>query len=435
MQLIRALVAVAWLGHIAAAQAPGETAASDTPTADDYRDVLAGEQPRAAVQEPAAATTSDDEPVTGTGRLGAYHDSDQTTVLRALATIAKEWGHWTMNGGVVIDAVTSASIDVKTSPALGKVDVVTGASGRSSTTGGEMSDTRYLGTVGAGWNDSSGHAVNLTTSVAHERDYASVSGGINGSIDVAERSTTLLGGFTVTDNWVSSVLDSTLHRKLAAVAWSAGVARVVTPSDAVRLRYDGKLSSGDLSSPYRNVRFGDWMTSTVTGGQVIFTHTLGSADGLPEKLPESRVSHALALEWVHALALGIGLHPAVRVAHDSWGVDSVTPSLELRIAKPGYRLQLGYRLYLQSRASFFAGKYTQDPTMYNSYTSDKELGGQLGHLGSVEMTVPITEPESPSDARMFLFAHADVFRYAYPGFELLASRTSEFVEAGVSWEH
>jgi hypothetical protein len=416
MQLIRAALVVVALGRIAAAQAPGETAGSDTAAT-------------------ASTASSDDEPVTGTGRLGAYHDSDQTTVLRALATIAKEWGHWSLSGGVVVDAVTSASIDVKTSPALGKVDVVTGASGRTSTTGGEMSDTRYLGTIGGGWNDSSGHALNLTTSVAHERDYESLSAGLNGSVDVAERSTTLLGGFTVTDNRVTSVLDPSIHRKLAALAWSAGVARVVTPSDAVRLRYDGKVSSGDLASPYRSVRFGDWMTSTITGGQIIFTNTIGSADGLAEKLPETRISHALALEWVHALALGVGLHPAVRVAHDSWGIASVTPSLDLRIAKPGYRLQLGYRLYLQSRASFFAGKYTADPTMYTYYTSDKELGSQVGHLGSVELSVPITEPDSPNDARMVLFAHADVFQYSYPGFDLLASRTSEFVEAGVSWEH
>ncbi|MEO6773694.1 MAG: DUF3570 domain-containing protein [Kofleriaceae bacterium] len=378
---------------------------------------------------------SDAEPMTGTGRLGVYHDSDATTVIRGLATATKLWGHWSVTATSVVDAVSSASVDVKTSPALGKVDVVTGASGRSSTSGGEMSDTRYLGTVGVGWNDTRGHALDVTASAASERDYASVSAGLNGSVDIADRNTTLLGGFTATDNWVSSVLDPMLHRKMYAIGWSGGVARVLTPTDAVRVRYDGKLSDGDQASPYRSVRFGAWTTTTLSTGQITFGNTIGSADGLPEKLPETRLATAVTGEWVHALALGIGLHGAVRAAHDSWGIDSLTPAVDLRIAKASWRLQLGYRLYVQSRASFFEDKYTMGPAMYANYSSDKELGRQVGNLGSVDVATAISEPDSPSDARMMLFFHTDVFRYAYPGFALLPSRTSAFIEAGLTWEH
>ncbi len=429
---------------------PGVTAPSPStdpggepaPSADDYRDVLGGERATqdtadtADTSDPSITTSSSsDEAATGTGRLGVYHDTDQTTVMRALATIAKAWGHWSATGSVVVDSVTSASIDVRTSPVLGRVDVVTGASGQTSTSGGQMTDTRYLATAGAAWNDTSGHTLALTTSAATERDYGSLSAGINGSTDIAERNATLLGGVTLTDNWVSSVLDSTLHRKMFAMGWSAGVARVLTPADALRLRYDGKASEGYLSSPYRNVRFGDWTTSVLAGGQIKFGNTIGSADGLPERDPESRISHALTLEWVHALGLGVGLHPAVRVGHDSWGVDSLTPSIDLRISKPGYRLELGYRFYAQSRASFFAGKYTEDPAMYTYYTSDKELGSQLGHLASFDVTTAVSEPDNPNDARMMLFFHTDVFRYTYPGFDLLSSRISAFIEAGLSWEH
>jgi hypothetical protein len=436
MQLRHAAL-VAWLALCAPAraQAPGDTQpkppADDTPTPDDYRDVLGGAP---ATQDTAAPPASDTEPVTGTGRLGIYHDTDRTTVLRALATIAREWGHWSASGGVVVDSVTSASIDVRTSPALGAVDVMTSASGRTSTSGGQMSDTRFLATTGAGWKDSSGHAINATASAATERDYASISGGLNGSIDIDDRNATLLGGFTLTDNWVSSVLDANLHRRMFAVGWSAGVARVLTPADALRLRYDGKLSSGYQASPYRSVRFGDWSTTVAATGQIMFENTIGSAGGLPELLPEQRLSNALTLEWVHALGLGIGVHPAVRVGHDSWGIDSATPSIDLRIAKKSWRALLGYRLYVQSRASFFASKYTADPSTYANYTSDKELGSQIGHLGSLDLATVVRDADSPSDNRMLLFIHADVFRYTYPGFELLPSRVSEFLEFGLSWE-
>jgi hypothetical protein len=373
------------------------------------------------------------EPTTGTARLGIYSDSDQTQVLRAMAAVGKTWGSWNASANATVDAVSSASIDVRSSP-LGKVDVTTGASGRVSTSGGQMSDQRFQGVVGGGWKDSDGHAISGTTAIATERDYASVSGGLSGSLDVLERNATLLGGFAVTDNWVSSVLDPMLHRKMVSLSWSAGAARVLTRDDAIRLRYDGKISVGYLASPYRYVRFGDWTTTTTTGGQLVFGNTIGSADGLPEKLPESRIGHALAFEWVHSLGPGIGLHPAVRVGYDSWGVASLTPSVDLRIARPSWRAQVGYRFYAQSSASFFEGKYTQDPSMYTSYTSDKELGGEIGHLGTFDVARVVREARNPSHARLLAFLHVDVFSYAYRGFVLLSSRDSEFIELGLSWE-
>ncbi len=416
----------------------GSASGSEDTRPDDYRDVFDGpkpaQDPSAPSDEPSKPAASDDEPPTGTGRFGIYHDTDNTTVMRALATMAKTWGEWSLSGSATVDAVTSASIDVRTSPALGAVDVITTASGQSSTSGGQMSDTRYLGTLAGGWNDGSGHALSATSSLANERDYTSISGGLNGSIDVLDRTTTLLGGFTLTDNWISSVLDTSLHHKMLAAGWSAGIARVLTPEDALRVRYDGKLSDGYQASPYRTVRFGDWTTNTLATGQIMFANTIGSTGGLPEKLPQLRVSHAAVIEWVHSLARGVGLHSQLRVGHDNWGIDSVTPAIDLRIARPGWRAQLGYRLYLQSGASFYESKYTMDPTMYTYWTSDKELGRQIGHLGEAEIATALKDPEGPNDTRMMLFAHADVFRYSYPGFVLLPSRLSMFIEIGLSWE-
>jgi hypothetical protein len=404
---------------------------------EDLRDVFDGKPPpppSSEADETTPAPSSDDESPTGTGRVGVYADTDHTTVYRALATLAKRWGEWSVSGGVTVDAVTSASVDVRSSPELSAVDVITTASGRSSSSGGQMTDTRYLGTLTGGWNDGSGRTASTTASVAKEADYASVSGGINGSIDVLDRTLTLLGGFTITDNWVSSVLDPTLNRKMFATGWSAGIARVLTPEDAIRLRYDGKLADGDQASPYRTVRFGDWTTTTNATGGYVFANTIGSAGGLAEKLPQVRVGYAAVLEWVHSLAPGIGMHPQVRLGHDSWGIDSVTASLDLRIARPGWRAQLGYRFYKQTAADFYESKYMNDPSTYSYYTSDKELGRETGHLVGGEIAAQVSDPDGPNDSRMLLYLHTDVFRYAYPGFVLLPSRTSAFVELGLSWE-
>jgi hypothetical protein len=323
---------------------------------------------------------------------------------------------------------------VRTSPQLGAVDVVTSASGRSMTSGGQMTDTRYEVTGGGTWNDTHGKTATITASAATERDYGSVSGGWNGSIDVLDRTTTLLGGASLTDNWVSSVLDPSFHGKMFAAGWSAGVARVLTPDDAIRLRYDGRGAWGDMASPYRYVRFGDWTTTTLATGQVVFENTIGSASGLPEKVPQERLSHALVLEWVHALGGHVGVHPSLRVGHDSWGVDSITAAADLRVAYSSWRLDLGYRYYRQTAASFFQDTYRMDPSMYSYWTSDKELGRQNGDLVNLELGIVLHDPTTPHESRLLLDLRADVFRYEYPGFVLLPSRVSTFVSAGLTWE-
>jgi hypothetical protein len=426
LQLIALLVAVP-----AAAQ-PGTTPPTTPPgpdappTDDELRDVFVERAPQ---PDPDAS-----EPPTGTVRVGGYADSDKTTVLRTLGILSRVWDHWSATGSFSVDAVTSASVDVRASPALSAVDVVASASGRTSTSGGQMTDTRYQLTGGAGWNDTAGHTASVTAAAAKETDYASISGGLNGSYDVLDRSTTLLGGFTLTDNWVSSVLDPTLNRKMAAVAWSAGVARVLTPDDAIRVRYDGKLAVGDQSSPYRTVRFGDW-TAHLGEQQIEFMNTIGSTDGLPERLPETRTSHAVVVEWVHSLASGVGLHPELRTGHDSWQINSLSAALDLRVARPKWRLQTGYRFYVQSRASFYESKYTDAPDAYTYYTSDKELGRELGHLLRFDVAREISSSNGPNDNRMMLDFQIDAAHYSYPGFVFLPSRDSVFASIGLSWEH
>jgi hypothetical protein len=427
-------------GNAPATAAPGNapaTAAPGNAPVDGSNGLADGVVPERA-DDPDGATPTEDEdtgaPTTGALQGGVYYDSDHTQVLRSLATIATSWGNWGVNGRIGIDSVTSASLEVRSSPALSKVDTVTSASGRSSTSGGQMTDTRAEFSAGVGWNNTRGHAVNLTASAAAERDYASVSGGLNGSIDILDRSTTLLGGVTATQNWISSVLDTTIHNTMSAVGWSAGVARVLTPKDAIRARYDGRSASGYNASVYRTVRFGDWTTTTNTKNQIIFANTIGDAGGLAEHVPDSHVSHAVTVEWLHSLASAVAVHPQLRLGHDDWGSNNLTASLDLRVAESGWRMQLGYRYYLQSAADFFLDKYTLAPAMYTYYSSDKELGAQHGHLGSFDVSFVLRDSTGPSSSRLLLDARLDVFRYTYPGYTLLPSRTSMFTSFGLTWE-
>jgi len=442
MQVIRAVAVIAMTAAVASAQPaspppaapPAPSDPAETPTADDYRDVFADHR-ASAPEATARPTVPPDESLTGSGRLGVYHDSDGTTIERSFATMSRGWGEWSVTASAAVDAITSASVDVRSSPALSKLDIVTVEEGSTTDSGVQLTDTRYVAAGGARWHDIDGHAVTMTGTVSTESDYTSAGVGVLGSLDLDERDLTLFGGTTVTDNWVGSVVDPTVARKLLELGWTAGAARVLSASDMVRVRYDGKFSDGFQGSPYRTVRFGDWTTSTATSGQYVFANTIGSADGLPEKLPSLRLESAVTGEWVHALAQGIALHTAVRVSHDTWDVSSVAPSEELRFAFDGWRMQLGYRFYLQGRASFFEDKYTMDPEMYEHYTSDKQLGREVGHTAMFDVAVTVVEAETPRDSRMVLFLHADGFHFAYPDYELLPSRYGAFGELGLSWEH
>ena len=390
----------------------------------------------AHAQDPQQSVTSQpaQDATTGALRFGYYNDTDKTSVIRTLAQVASNWGNLSLNGSGAVDIVSSASVDVRSSPALSKVDTVTGASGTTTTTGGKMTDNRLQVTGGAGWNDGNGHVLNIGTAYAAERDYHSLGVRTNGSFDLFERTTTLLGGVSYTSNSIGTVLDPTFHQSMGELAWSVGIAQVVTPNNALRLRYDGSDAEGYQASPYRNVRFGDWVTTTGVNGQIMFANTLGSADGLPETEPTSRVRHAGVLEWVHALSDNVALHLDARVGHDSWGVQSESGSIELRVAEEGWRLQLAYRFYTQSAADFFLDKYTMPSTSYTYFSSDKELGREIGHMGNLDVATVLIPSKGAGDTRLLLDGRVTVLHYDYPGFLLLPARTSYFIEAGLTWE-
>jgi hypothetical protein len=330
--------------------------------------------------------------------------------------------------------VSSASVDVRSSPALGKVDVVTSASGNTSTTGGKMFDRRLAGTLGLGWKDGKGHGWNLSATYANERDYNSVGTGLNGSYDLLNRALTLLAGVSFTYNWIASFLDPTFARQSYQVAWTAGLAPVLSRSDALRLRYDGAAVVGYQASPYRNVRFGNWTTNVDRYGTITFANTTGSADGLPEVVPEKRIRHALVLDWVHAFTTRVALHLEVRGGLDDWGVKSVAPAIELRWMTDRWRGRLGYRFYMQSGADFYQSKYVLASSSYTYFTSDKELSQEIGHAAHVGISRVLKEPKRAGELRALVDLSVDYLHYAYPDFVLLPSRDSGVVELGLTFE-
>jgi hypothetical protein len=362
--------------------------------------------------------------VSGTLRGGIYSDTDHTQVIRSLAAVDATWSGFHLSAKESVDVVTSASLDVRSSAAL---DAVSSASAAAA----GMSDNRFETVVGLSYDDGQGHTVGASGVYATERDYTSVGAALSGSWDLADRNFTLLAGGHATHNLISSLIDPTLHEQMDELGYSAGLAQVLSTSDVVRLRYDGSYADGYQASPYRTVRFGDWTaTSPRRGGPITFANTIGSAAGLPEKLPAVRVRHAGVLEWLHGFGGGFALLTQARVARDSWGVLAGTAGAELRIAGDPWQVRFAYRFYIQSAADFFQDKYVLAPESYIAYTSDKELGAERGHIGSADLTRVLKDWPSAGRASA-VDLQVDVLHYDYPGFILLSSRSSLFIELGL----
>lgn len=371
----------------------------------------------------ASCTTVARAQVVVSARGGVYSDSDRTTVLRTNAAAKDTFGRYTVGLDEAVDVVTSASVDVRTSAA---VDVTSSASARAP----KMHDRRFQTNLSLGWNDGVGHTATASAFAAFERDYRSVGGAVRGTFDLFERNTTLIAAFNASSDVVESMLDPTFSASSSGAGWALGIAQLLTTRSALRVRYDGTYRTGYLASPYRTVRFGNWTTETTPEGATVFVHTIGPA--LPEKVPETRLRHALAAELLGEIAPRLSALLSYRFGFDDWGVQSHTVSPELRfLIRDGAVLRLVYRFYLQRGAEFFRGKYLLDPAAYPHFTSDKELGDMRGHEAGVG--VRFSRGKNEADTRS-LDASVHVARYQYPGFALLDARSAILFDLGGSFD-
>lgn len=354
-------------------------------------------------------------------RGGLYSDSDRTTVFRTNASARKTFGKWSVGVDEAVDIVTSASTDVRTSGAL---DVITGASGQAP----RMRDRRLQTNVSVGWNDGVGHTGTASAFVAFERDYRSVGGAVRGTFDLFDRNTTLIGAFNASSDLVTSVLDPSFSAHSSGAGYAFGVAQLLDKKSAVRLRYEGAYRTGYLASPYRSVRFGNWTTETTNEGFTTFVHTIGPNAGLPEKLPESRLRHAVSVDVLHEILPRLGAMISYRFGVDSWNVQSHTLGPELRfLMYDGAVARLVYRHYRQRGADLFRGKYMLDPAAYPYFTSDKELGDMIGH--ELGVGVRFGRGKNEPDTRAF-DVNLHWARYRYPGFALLDARSAIILDLG-----
>ncbi|WP_428261836.1 DUF3570 domain-containing protein [Haliangium sp.] len=300
------------------------------------------------------------------------------TVVHPQFDVGVDMGeHTTLDVGYSADVVTGATASVY------QVDAITAAT--------KFEDLRHEGRIGLGFEGSRSR-LGVSAGTGLERDYASLSVGASGSIDLPGKNTTLALSYNhnfdrVCDKenamltplerlalegadpcektfiLVEDTTGMTVWRRLDIDTFQSTLTQNLSPTAVLQTSLFGQVLRGFQANPYRRVRIGDLLPQ--------------------ENVPEVRARAALMIRLNRFLP-GIrgAVHAGLRGYSDTWGVDSVTGEL-------GYSQYLGRslllrfrsRFYYQQAATFFkdAYYYEVESTAGEFMTGDRELG-RLGNL-------------------------------------------------------
>ena len=326
-------------------------------------------------------------------KIQIYSDSDHTTVVSpVVAARADVAADTNVSAGYLVDAVTSASVDV--------------VSQASPTT---FHDVRHQFSLGAS------HAFDTITprvgyTFSTENDYLSHTIDVNVTDDLFDKNTQLALGYSVSFNTVGRSGDENFARRLDVHHLAASWSQTISPRLVTQLTYELNYSDGYQASPYR------------------FVPIRQSADAapdfwVPETDPRTRWRNALVGGANLAVGEASSLQGDYRIYVDDWGITSHTLGARYFIAlAKRVELRLRERFYTQSKASFYQSVYMA-PAKYIVY--DRELSPLWSETLGAKLVYGFT-------AHVEGELKLDGFYYSYADFVPLRSRTGANIGVGVS---
>lgn len=281
--------------------------------------------------------------------------------------------HLTINLGYASDIVTGATA------AVYAVDATSSAT--------TFSDVRHDGSFGLTLQGARSD-LSVSTNVAVERDYTSISVSVSGNVSMPGKNTSLglsyTHGFDAVcdfDNGKATALErspltgqqtckkdkgifgqdittDSVWRDLSIDTAQATLTQNISPSVVAQFGLFGQVLRGFQANPYRRVR--------VSGVEA------------QEAVPDVRGRFALVARVNKYMpSLHSALHFMARGYSDTWGVNSVTAGLGYsQYFGPSLLLRFNSRIYQQAEATFFkdAFFYEIEGSSGEFFTGDRELG-------------------------------------------------------------
>lgn len=319
-----------------------------------------------------------------------YQDDDATTVVTSAVEAEAAIGdHASVRMGYLMDAITTAS-----------VDVVAAATQRWDE---RRDEVRGGADVRIGYATASAGAVRSI-----ENDYDSWTITLGGSVDLADRATTLALSGAFIDSDVGRADDPSFAAGQRTWVVNARLVQALSPEMIVAVGYGVSRVIGHQSSPYRHVRLGD-------GTAVLERH------------PTERLRHSLTLRFRRWLAEGASLGIDQRLYADDWGVLGTTTNVALVLAlSDSVELELRNRFHYQRAASFWEERYDQQRRFSSA---DRELSTFFDDYAgpAIVWTAHDAGPfeELRADVR------ADVFYYRFIDYAYLDGRIGTLASIGL----
>lgn len=334
-------------------------------------------------------------------------DSDDTLVVSPRVHATAHAGEPTQfDVAYVADVWTSASIDVRASASRPVTEQ------RNELNAGIAHDLGDL-TLGVSYRYST------------ENDYESHGGSAGGSLELADNSTTLsVNGFGFWDD-VGRAGDPDFSRDLSLVGARASWTQVFDPKMLGQLTYELNSSQGYHASPYRFVGIGP----TATGFGCVGAHQC-----FRERVPESRLRHAIVALLRRALSNEISLGAEYRYYFDDWEQRSHTVSAQLGWMVGDHSLlTLRYRFYTQLGVWFYARTYAGPADLNAFVTRDREQSPMGNHRVSLDFEDRILL--SAQDASLVMNLQVSGSRYNYDAFVGLTDVYALEVTLALGWEN
>ena len=344
-------------------------------------------------------------------RTEVYADTDRTTVYRPRVSGRSSAGPISFGASWMADVVSSASVDVLTRATQGFDEV--------------HQDVGFQ----VGWQGKRGVEGGVFYLLGIEPDYRSHGVGLQSAMDLdRNRQWRLNATLAFSHARIEAVIDPRFRASNYALQASVGLTHILDGSNLLRIGIEAARIDGLQSSPYRNVRLGNWNADRYRGDDPeslpwVFQGVTGSAR---ETHPKERWRGRLGLEALHDFGVPLALLARVGAYRDSWKVSAIDLGAELRWQPLSWLLlRSGVRSYVQSRAFFWRARYVDRTDVQGYVSDDKELGRLLSH--TLYGAAAFSRGAFRWDLRL------EGIRYDYLDFTLLPHKYALIAQAGMAW--
>jgi hypothetical protein len=162
-------------------------------------------------------------------------------------------------------------------------------------------------------------------------------------------------------------------------SYRIGISQIITKSLIMGLNYESQTHEGQLSNPYRAIRY---------------LSLSGLEQFGEEKYPNTRTTNAIAIDGRYYLPYRAAIHGSYRLFTDTWGIDART--FEIGYVQPLFKtwtFEAAYRFHTQEAADFYSDLFPR-PNFQNFQGRDRNISTMNNRTVHVGATYDLAKLQS-----------------------------------------